>query len=180
MSSYFSSAPSYLTTPSFGVDTAGAFNSAANSLTSTPFTSGAASTPKPTGMDPVSIGLSLLSTGASIFGGFQQKSAAEEQADAAREAALRAERASEKAAKTAATAQLAGKIGAFGLDFLTSRYEGGAGAAMNRINTARDIAQRANLEANNPSLIALRSAERYEDRLRNAMPGFMPQTNVFL
>lgn len=145
-----------------------------------PAATSAASTPKPTGMDPFSIALGIGSLGASIFGGFQQKSAAEEQADAAREAADIAAKASEKAAKTAATAQLAGKIGGFGLDFLTSRYEGGAGAAMNRINTARDIAQRANLEANNPSLIALRSAERFEDRLRNAMPGFMPQTNVFL
>lgn len=175
MSSYFSSAPSYLSNPSFGIDTLGG---TANALTSTPFTSGSAA--KPTGMDPLSAGITLLSTGASIFGGLQQKSAAEEQADAAREAADIARKASEKAAKTAATAQLAGKIGGFGLDFLTSRYEGGAGAAMNRINTARDIAQRANIEANNPSLIALRSAERFEERLRNAMPGYMPPTNLFL
>jgi hypothetical protein len=145
-----------------------------------PASTSAASTAKPTGMDPFSIGLSLLSTGASIFGGFQQKSAAEEQADAAREAADIAAKASEKAAKTAATAQLAGKIGGFGLDFLTSRYEGGAGASLNRINTARDIAQRANIEANNPSMIALRSAQRYEDRLKDAMPGFMPATNLFV
>jgi hypothetical protein len=51
---------------------------------------------------------------------------------------------------------------------------------LNRINVARDYVQRANIEANNPSVVALRSVERYEDRLRGAMPGFTPPSALFV
>lgn len=135
-------------------------------------------TAKPTGMDPFSIGLGVASIGTSIAGLFGQKSAAEKQAEATEEAARIAAASTEKAAKIGAEAQIAGKLGGFGLDYLTSRYEGGK--ALNRINAARDFAQRANLEANNPSAIALRSVQRYDERLRGAMPGYMPPSNLFV
>lgn len=134
---------------------------------------------KPTGMDPVTIGLGVASIGASIFGASKQEQAAQEQAKAVEEAAKTSAAATKKAAEIGATAQIAGKIGGFGLDYLTSRYEGGAGGALNRLNAARDIVQKANIEANNPAFNTLRSVERYEERLRNAMPGFMPPSALF-
>lgn len=137
-------------------------------------------TAKTTGMGPFSIGLGVANIGTSIAGLFGQKSAAEKQAEATEEAARIAAASTEKAAKIGAEAQIAGKLGGFGLDYLTSRYEGGAGGALNRINAARDFAQRANLEANNPSAIALRSVQRYDERLRGAMPGYIPPTNLFV
>ncbi|RPJ30624.1 MAG: hypothetical protein EHM17_14435 [Verrucomicrobiaceae bacterium] len=174
----FTSAPSYFSDPVFGGDTAGAFNSTATSLTKTPF--GAGSSFKPTGMDPFSIGLGVASIGASIFGANKQQQAAEKQAKATEEAAKIAAASTEKAAKTGLQAQLAGQLGGFGLDYLTSRYEGGAGGALNRVNAARDAVQQANIQANNPSFNTLRSVERYEDRLRNAMPGYQPPSALFV
>jgi hypothetical protein len=149
-------------------------------VSSAGFTGSPTSSFKPTGMDPFSIGLGVASIGTSIAGLFGQKSAAEKQAEATEEAARIAAASTEKAAKIGAEAQIAGKLGGFGLDYLTSRYEGGAGGALNRINAARDFAQRANLEANNPSAIALRSVQRYDERLRGAMPGYMPPSNLFV
>lgn len=148
-----------------------------------PTASSAASTTtsaKPTGMDPFSIGLGVASIGASIFGASQQQKAAEEQAKATEEAARIAAASSKKAAEIGATAQIAGKLGGFGLDYLTSRYEGGAGGALNRLNAARDVVQRANIEANNPAFNTLRSVERYENRLAGAMPGFVPPSALFV
>ena len=134
-------------------------------------------TAKPTGMDPFSIGAAVL---APVIGGIFGQSAAEKQAKATEEAARMAAQSTKEAARIGAQAQIAGQLGGFGLDYLTSRYEGGAGGALNRINAARDFAQRANIEANNPSLIAMRSVERYEDRLRNAMPGYTPPSSLFV
>lgn len=148
-----------------------------------PTASSAASTTtsaKPTGMDPVSIGLGVASIGASIFGASQQQKAAEEQARATEEAAKMAAAATEKAAQTGAVASLRGKQAGFGYDYLTSRYEGGAGGALARVNAARDLVQKANIEANNPAFNTLRSVERYEDRLRGAMPGFVPPSALFV
>ena len=138
------------------------------------------SSAKPTGMDPFSIGLGVASIGASIFGANKQQQAAERQAKATEEAAKIAAASTEKAARTGLQAQLAGQLGGFGLDYLTARYEGGAGGALNRVNAARDAAQQANIQANNPSFNTLRSVERYEDRLRNAMPGYQPPSALFV
>lgn len=173
----FTSVPSYFSSPSFGIDTAGAFNKTASSLASSPF--GSSSSVKPTGMDPVSIGLGVASIGASIFGASAQQKAAEEQAQAVEDAAKRAAAATKQAAEIGAVAQLRGKQAGFGYDYLTSRYEGGAGGALARLNEARDLVQKANIQANNPAINTLRSVERYEDRLRGAMPGFMPPSALF-
>lgn len=175
----FTSAPSYLTRPSFGVDTAGAFTGTANALTASPFGATSSTRPPSTGMDPFSIGLGVASIGASIFGGISQRDAAREQAKATEEAARIAAASTKEAAKLGAQAQLAGQIGGYGFDYLTSRYEGGAGAAMNRLNGARDMMQTANIQALNPSLNLLRSRERYEERLRGAMPGYQPPSALF-
>lgn len=141
-------------------------------------------TAKPTGMDPLSIGLGIAGIGASIFGASAQEKAAQKQAAATEEAARIAAASTEKAAKYGLQAQLAGKLGGFGLDYLTARYESGPGAAASRMNAARDFTQRVNLEANNPSAIALRSAQRYEDRLRNAFGqdpvGYVNPLNTFV
>jgi hypothetical protein len=174
----FTSAPSYFSNPVFGVDTAGAFNSTATSLTNTPFGSG--SSFKPTGMDPFSIGLGVASIGASIFGGNAQQNAARRQAAATEAAAREAAAATKESARIGAEAQLAGQLGGFGLDYLTARYEGGAGGALNRVNAARDVAQQANIQAFNPAFNTMRSVERYEDRLRNAMPGYQPPSALFV
>jgi len=131
-------------------------------------------------MDPLTAGLGIANIGTSIAGLFGQKSAAEKQADAVEEAARIAGKSTKQAAKIGARAQIAGQLGGFGLDYLTSRYEGGAGGALNRINAARDYVQQANIEANNPSVVALRSVERYENRLRNAMPGYTPPNALFV
>ena len=128
-------------------------------------------------MDPFSIGAAVL---APVIGGIFGQSAAQKQADATEEAARMAAQSTKEAARVGAKAQIAGQLGGFGLDYLTSRYEGGAGGALNRINSARDYVQRANIEANNPSVVALRSVERYENRLRNAMPGYMPPSTLFV
>ena len=135
---------------------------------------------KPTGMDPVTIGLSVASIGAGIFGASKQEQAAREQAQAVEDAAKTAAAATEKAAQTGAVASLRGKQAGFGYDYLTSRYEGGAGGALARVNAARDLVQKANIEANNPAFNTLRSVERYEDRLRGAMPGFVPPSALFV
>ncbi len=132
---------------------------------------------KPTGMDPFSIGAAVL---APVIGGIFGQSAAQKQAEATEEAARMAAQSTKEAARIGAKAQIAGQLGGFGLDYLTSRYEGGAGGALNRINAARDYVQRANIEANNPSVVALRSVQRYEDRLRGAMPGFTPPSALFV
>lgn len=138
-------------------------------------------TAKPTGMDPFSIGAAVL---APVIGGIFGQSAAKEQAAATEAAAEKAYQSTKEAARIGAQAQIAGQLGGFGLDYLTSRYEGGAGGALNRINAARDFAQRANIEANNPSLITMRSVERFEDRLRNAFGkeplGYANPFNTFI
>lgn len=140
----------------------------------------ASSSIKPTGMDPVSIGLGVASIGASIFGASKQEQAAREQAQAVEDAAKTAAASTKQAAEIGAVAQLRGKQAGFGYDYLTSRYEGGAGGALARLNEARDLVQKANIQANNPALNTLRSVERFEDRLRGAMPGFMPPSALFV
>ncbi len=167
----FSSVPSYFSSPSFGVDTSGAFNSTAKSLSSSPF--GSSSSAGSSGMAfPF---LAAASIGTSIAGLFGQQSAAEKQAQAVEDAAREQAQAVKQASKTGAELQLA----EFGLNFLKDRYEGGAGGALDRVNAAKDLVQRANIEANNPSYMALRSIARYEDRLRNAMPGYTPPSALF-
>ena len=137
------------------------------------------SSAKPTGMDPFSIGLGVASIGASIFGANAQQNAARRQAAATEAAAREAAAATKESARIGAEAQLAGQLGGFGLDYLTARYEGGAGGALNRVNAARDVAQQANIQAFNPAFNTMRSVERYEDRLRNAMPGYQPPSTLF-
>lgn len=138
------------------------------------------SSAKPTGMDPFSIGLGVASIGASIFGANAQQNAARRQAAATEAAAREAAAATKESARIGAEAQLAGQLGGFGLDYLTARYEGGAGGALNRVNAARDVAQQANIQAFNPAFNTMRSVERYEDRLRNAMPGYQPPSALFV
>ena len=128
------------------------------------------------GMDPFSAVLGVANIGTSIAGMFGQQSAAEKQAQAVEEAAAKQAKAVREATKTGAQMQLA----QVGLNFLESRYKGGPGAALDRINAARDYVQRANIEANNPSVVALRSVQSYEDRLRGAMPGYTPPNALFV
>lgn len=175
MAGSFAAAPSYLTNPSFGVDTTGAFSGTANALTSSPFGTGA----KPTGMDPFSIGLGVASIGASIFGASAQQKAAEQSAKATEEAARLAAATSKKAAEAGGAVQIAGKLGGFGIDYLTQRYNTGAGGFANRWNALQDAGQDAMFQANNPDMISLRSVQRYRDRLEGAMPGYMPPSNLF-
>lgn len=174
--SFGSQVPSYFSNPSFGIDSFGGLNKTASALTSSPLGS---STPKLTGMDPFSAVLGVGSIAASIFGGNAQQKAAQEQAAATEEAARIAAASTEKAAKTAAAAQLAGKLGGYGLDFQTALWETGAGAARQRRADFERASQEAAFQARNPDLATLRSLERYESRLRGAMPGFMPPTNLF-
>ena len=131
---------------------------------------------KPTGMDPFSAVMGIANIGTSIAGLFGQQSAAEKQAEAVEAAAREQAQAVKQASKTGAQLQLA----EFGLNYLKDRYEGGAGGALDRLNAARDIVQRANIEANNPSIVAMRSVQNYEDRLRGAMPGFTPPSALFV
>lgn len=126
-------------------------------------------------IDPFSAVLGIGSIATSIGGLFGQQSAADKQREAVEEAAQQQAKAVKQASKTGAELQLA----EFGLNFLKDRYEGGAGGALDRVNAARDLVQRANIEANNPSYMALRSIARYEDRLRNAMPGYTPPSALF-
>lgn len=130
---------------------------------------------KPTGMDPFSAVMGIANIGTSIAGLFGQQSAAEKQAEAVEKAAEEQGNAVKQASKIGAQLQLA----EFGLNYLKDRYEGGAGGALDRVNAARDLVQRANIEANNPSFAALRSVQRYEDMLSKAMPGFTPPTALF-
>lgn len=150
-------------------------------VSSTGFTgSPISSSATPTGMDPFSIGLGIASIGASIFGASQQEKAAKEQAQATEEAARIAAASTKQAAEIGAVASLRGKQAGFGYDYLTSRYQGTTGSALARLNEARDLVQKANIQANNPAFNTLRSVERYEDRLRNAMPGFTPPSALFV
>jgi hypothetical protein len=132
-----------------------------------------------TGMDPISIGLGVAGLGASIFGASAQQKAADKAAKATEEAARIAAASTEKAAETGAKAQIAGQLGGFGIDYLTQRYNSGAGGFANRWNALMDAQQDASFQANNPDLITLRSVQKYSDRLSNAMPGYMPPTNLF-
>lgn len=169
----FTSAPSYFSSPSFGVDTAGAFSGTANALSSTPFSS--VGTAKPTGMDPFSAVLGIGSLATSIGGMFGQQSAAEKQAAAVEEAARQQAAAVKQASKTGAQLQLA----EFGLNYLKDRYEGGAGGALDRFNAAQDYISRANIEATDPSVMALRSVQRYDRLLNESMPGRVSPVALF-
>jgi hypothetical protein len=134
---------------------------------------------KPAGMDPVSIGLGVASIGSAIFGASAQKQAAADSARATEEAAKRAEAATKAAAEAGGATQIAGKVGGFGIDYLTQRYNTGAGGFANRWNALQDAGQDAMFQANNPDMISLRSVQRYRDRLEGAMPGYMPPSNIF-
>lgn len=175
-SSYFTNPPSYLSSPSFGSDTTGAFGSTADALTSNPFT---ASPTASTGMGPLAIGFGLAGIGSSIFGASAQQSAASRAARATEEAAKTAAAATEKAAETGAKAQIAGQLGGFGLDYLNTRYNMGVGSFQKNWANLREAQQDASFQANNPDMISLRSVQRYSDRLANAMPGYMPPSNLF-
>ena len=185
----FTSVPSYFSKPSFGTDSTGLSfggsplaSSAFGSIPS--YANNAASVKpldlaKPTGMDPFSIGLGVASIGASIFGASSQQKAAEESARATEEAAKIAAASTKKAAEAGGATQIAGKLGGFGIDYLTQRYNTGAGGFANRWNALQDAGQDAMFQANNPDMISLRSVQRYRDRLEGAMPGYMPPSNLF-
>lgn len=141
--------------------------------TPTAFSPTTSLTPASTSMDPFSAVLGVGSIAASIFGGSQQQSAANRQAKAAeRAAALQAQQAQE-AAYTGARGQLAGELGGFGMDFKTALFESGAGAARQRRNQQIAAAQEARFIADNPDLATQRSLQRYEERLKAGMPGFV-------
>jgi hypothetical protein len=139
----------------------------------------AISKPTGAGMDPFSIGLGVASIGASIFGASAQQKAAEQSAKATEEAARIAAASTQKAAEAGGATQIAGKLGGFGIDYLTQRYNTGAGGFANRWNALQDAGQDAMFQANNPDMISLRSVQRYRDRLEGAMPGYMPPSNLF-
>lgn len=115
------------------------------------------------GMDPFSAVLGVANIGTSIAGLFGQKSAAEKQAEAVEGAAEKQAKAVEKASKLGAEMQLA----QVGLNFLESRYKPIV-SALERGDATRAYVQRANIEANNPSLMALRSVENFDRRLSEA------------
>ena len=142
------------------------------------------SSTKPTGMDPFSIGLGVASIGASIFGAKAQKDAAVDASKRAEEATRIAAASTEKAAKTGLQAQLAGQLGGFGLDYLTSLYETNAGARRKRGVENESAIQQARIQAFNPAFNTLRSVERYEERLRNAFNkaplGYADPFNTFV
>ena len=149
----FTSVPSYFSKPSFGTDSTGLSfggsplaSSAFGSIPS--YANNAASVKpldlaKPTGMDPFSIGAAVL---APVIGGIFGQSAAQKQADATEEAARIAAASTQKAAKIGLVSSLRGKQAGFGYDYLTARYEGGAGGGLNRLNAARDLAQKPTLK----------------------------------
>ena len=185
----FTSAPSYFSNPVFGTDTTG-LNFGGSPLGSSAF--GAIPTyadnasslksldlAKPTGMDPFSIGLGVASIGASLFGANAQKNAAARQADATAEAARIAAASTKNAAKAGLQAQLAGQLGGFGLDYLTSLYETNAGARRKRGVENESAVQQARIEAFNPAFNTLRSAQRFKERLEGAMPGYQPPSTLF-
>lgn len=178
----FANVSSFFQNPSFGVDKTGLnFGGSAftgSSFGNIPSYEANASAVKPLTTSSPGMAFPFLaaaSIGTSIAGLFGQQSAAQKQADAVEAAAREQAQAVKQASKTGAELQLA----EFGLNFLKDRYEGGAGGALDRVNAARDLVQRANIEANNPSYMALRSVARYEDRLRNAMPGYTPPSALF-
>jgi len=130
---------------------------------------------KPIGMDPATAIFGIAGLGTSIAGLFGQKSAAEQQAEAVEAAAEKQANAVKAASKIGAQMQLA----QVGLNFLEDRYKGGAGGALDRFSEAQDEAMRANSLATNPSLMALRSVERYDRLLNEAMPGRVSPTALF-
>lgn len=173
---YFTDAPSYLSNPSFGVDTAGTFSSAGSSLASNPFASSSAGSSSMA--FPFAAVASLGSAALGLFG-------AQKSANATEAAAAQAAEATEKAAKFRSRTELAKDIGGFGFDYFTQRYNTGAGAAANRWNQMQDVAQMATFQAQNPDQINLRAAERagraqdYAARLAAEMPGYQPPIGLF-
>ena len=110
----------------------------------------------------------------SAIGGLFGKSAAKEQAEAAK-----------AASRERTTESLAKDFAGFGLDYLTQRYNTGAGAFANRMNALKEAQQTAAFEAYNPAVQNLRSNERfgrtqdYAARLSAAMPGYISPLNLF-
>jgi hypothetical protein len=131
--------------------------------------------PKPTGMDPLTAGLGIASIGTSIAGLFGQQSAADKQADAVKKAAEEQRKAVEQASKIGAQLQLA----QVGLNWLENRYRGGQGGALDRFNLAQDQVMQANTLATNPAVMAARAVERYDRKLNEAMPGRLDPTTLF-
>lgn len=173
---YFTDAPSYLTNPSFGVDTAGSFSSTGSALASNPFASSSAGSSSMA--FPFAAVASLGSAALGLFG-------AQKSADATEAAAEQAAQSTKQAAKFRSRTELAKDIGGFGFDYFTQRYNTGAGAAANRFNQLQDLAQSATFEAQNPDKINLRSVERfdrahdYAARLAATMPGYQPPIGLF-
>lgn len=127
------------------------------------------------GMDPATAILGVAGLGTSIAGMFGQQSAAQQQAKAVEDAAAAQLKQAKFTVKTGTEKELA----QVGLNFLASRYKPIV-SALERGDAARAYVQRANIEANNPSLVALRSVQAYEDRLRGAMPGYTPPNALFV
>lgn len=161
----------------FGVDTTGQFSKTADALTKNPFSS--TSAPKSGfSMDPFSAIATIGSAAAGLFGA---SSSARGTEAAAREAA----EATEQAQKTRSRQELAKEFGGFGYDYITQRYNTGAGAFANRWNALKDAQQMATFQAQNPDQINLRAAERfgrvhdYAAQLAASMPGYQPPIGLF-
>lgn len=115
------------------------------------------------GMDPATAILGVAGLGTSIAGMFGQQSAAQQQAKAVEDAAA----AQLKEAKEAAERNVKFQLAQVGLNLLASRYKPIV-SALERGDAARAYVQRANIEANNPSLMALRSVQNFDQRLNEA------------
>jgi len=166
MASFFETA---LNSPDFWANAPKSLPSVGNINTSTAFnpsTGGAAK-----GMDPATLALGL---GSSIFGSIGSAIAGDSAADAARQAA-----------KQATKEGIAREFAGFGFDYLTQRYNTGAGAAANRMNALKEAADTASFQAFNPAMQNLRSSDRfgkvqdYAARLSAAMPGYVSPLNIF-
>jgi len=124
-----------------------------------------------TSMEPITAALGL---GSSLIGSVGSALAGNAAADAA-----------EQAAKQRTKEELSKQFAGFGLDYLTQRYNTGAGAAANRMNTLKETTDTAAFQAFNPAMQNLRSNERfgnvqeYAARLSAAMPGYVSPLNIF-
>lgn len=174
--SYFSSAPDYLTNPSFGFDSADAYSSTGSALAANPLA-------KPSTMAFPFEAIATL--GSSIFGGIASQKAAETAAAGTEAAAREAAAATRAAATKGAKVQISSKFLDIGGQLLGARYSRGEGAFANRWQAIQDQKQQALFSAQNPYQQNLRAIERfdlanqYEQQLRAAMPGYQPPMSLF-
>jgi hypothetical protein len=161
----------------FGIDTAGQFSGTADSLSKNPFTTSAASSSS-MAFPLIPLAAAGISAAGSIFGASKAASATEQAAEKAAEA-------TKQAAKEATRRELAKEWAGFGFDYLTQRYNTGAGGAANRLNAFKQAQQEAEFQAYNPAMAINRGISRfdrvqdYASQLSAAMPGYVSPLNLF-